>query len=382
VDGKLVEPARSSVSKTTGQGWDDCGGPLELSRQPNKVKIHVLDPLEDRRWDELVARHPRASVFHQRGWLEALNRTYGYEPYVLTTAPFDEPLENGVAVCRVSSWITGTRLVSLPFSDHCEPLLNERIEAEDFTNWIREACDVQQWKYVELRPLLTSYGRNNGLQPSCSYWHHELDLRPSLVQIFRRLHKNSFQRKIQRAQREGLTYEVGGCERLMSEFYRLLLRTRRRHQLLPQPRAWFKHLLECMRHNLQISLARKDGIPIAAMLTLRHRSFVVYKYGCSDEKCHNLGGMPFLFWKLVEQSKASGAEAIDFGRTDMNNEGLINFKDRLGTSRKLLTYYRYTKTSKRGMATLGDSRVVRQFFSFLPEAVFSGAGRILYRHLG
>ena len=43
--------------------------------------------LSDSRWDELVSRHPRASVFHERGWLEALVRTYGYEPFVLTSTP-------------------------------------------------------------------------------------------------------------------------------------------------------------------------------------------------------------------------------------------------------------------------------------------------------
>jgi lipid II:glycine glycyltransferase (peptidoglycan interpeptide bridge formation enzyme) len=133
---------------------------------------------------------------------------------------------------------------------------------------------------------------------------------------------------------------------------------------------------------VQIRVAKKNGVPIAAILTLRHRSSVVYKYGCSDETFHSLGGMPFLLWRLVEESKAAGAERIDFGRTDFNNEGLIAFKDRLGASRKLLTYYRYTKTAKRGMATPWDSQAVRQFFSCLPEVVSSAAGKVLYKHMG
>ena len=65
--------------------------------------VHVLDPLSDSRWDEFLERHPRASVFHSRGWLEALKRTYGYEPIVLTTTA-QGPLENGLALCRVSTW--------------------------------------------------------------------------------------------------------------------------------------------------------------------------------------------------------------------------------------------------------------------------------------
>jgi len=137
-----------------------------------------------------------------------------------------------------------------------------------------------------------------------------------------------------------------------------------------------------MGDKLQIRLARKNGVPIAAMLTLQHRSSVIYKYGCSDERFHNLGGMPLLFWRLVEESKASGAEQIDCGRSDLNNDGLIVFKDRLGTRRKLLTYYRYTRIEGRGMATLRDSQTVRQLFSFLPDAISAAAGRVLYRHMG
>jgi len=346
------------------------------------VKIHVLDPLIDTRWAEFVASHPSASVFHDRGWLEALARTYGYELYALTSAPFDQPLENGLVVCRVSSWITGARLVSLPFSDHCEPLLHDRDEAEEFVRWMQDACDLQKWNYVEVRPLSASYEPGNGLQPSRSYWFHELDLSPSLEQIFGQLHKDSIRRKIQRAEREGLSYEIGHSEQLMEKFYGLLLKTRRRHRLLPQPRVWFKNLLECMRDKLQIRVAKKDGVPVATLLTLRHGVSVVYKYGCSDEKFHHLGGMPFLFWKLIEESKASGVEKIDFGRTDLNNEGLIAFKDKFGTSKRLLTYYRYAKTKKQGVAGISESQTLRQFFAFLPETVCSAAGRILYRHLG
>lgn len=76
---------------------------LDAENYTDKVNIQVVNPLLDRRWDELVARHPRASAFHQRGWLEALARTYNYEPLVLTSTPAGQPLREGIALCRVSS---------------------------------------------------------------------------------------------------------------------------------------------------------------------------------------------------------------------------------------------------------------------------------------
>jgi hypothetical protein len=78
----------------------------------------VIDPLNDIRWTRFVETHPRASLFHSVPWLQALQRTYRYEPLVYTRCPQGQDLTDGIAFCRVESWLTGRRLVSLPFSDH------------------------------------------------------------------------------------------------------------------------------------------------------------------------------------------------------------------------------------------------------------------------
>jgi hypothetical protein len=348
----------------------------------NQVELYIADPFADDRWDDFVAGHPKASAFHRSGWLRALSRTYDYEPFILTSTPAGKPFVDGVVLCRVASWITGTRAVSLPFTDHCEPLLNDPDDCQVFAKRMREECDCQKWKYVELRPLSWPEDVDSPFRPSASYCFHELDLTGTLEAIFHGLHKNSIQRKIRRAESEGLSYESGRSDLLREEFYRLLMITRRRHRLLPQPRAWFKNLVECMGDNIQFRIARKNKIAIAAMLTLRHRATVVYKYGCSDQNFHALGGMPFLFWKLIEESKAAGATVIDFGRSDRDHESLITFKSKFGATKKTLTYYRYPAVEKGTASTGLGVRLARRGFSILPDIVSSNAGRMLYRHMG
>ena len=93
-------------------------------------------------------------------------------------------------------------------------------------------------------------------------------------------------------------------------------------------------------------------------------------------------GCRCLFWRLIEESKESGVEEIDFGRSDFDHEGLITFKDRFGTTRTSLTYYRYANAEKGKTAMTWNSQAVRQVFSVLPDAVCCAAGRFLYRHLG
>lgn len=343
--------------------------------------MNLIDPLKDDRWNELVSRHPRASSFHERGWLGALQQTYGYTPFVLTSASSPvEPLKDGIVVCRITSWLTGTRLVSLPFADHCDPLFSDSDETPLFSALVEE-CARQHCKYLELRPLSDS-GLSGRFPAHESFYFHELDLAPGLEQLFKSLHKDSIQRKIRRAEKEKLTYESGRSEELLDAFYQLLLITRRRHQLPPQPIAWFRNLVAHMGEGIRIRVARKDSASIAAMITLRHGPNVIYKYGCSDGAFHQLGGMPFLFWKLIEEGKATGAASIDFGRSEMDNEGLVAFKDKFGTQKRVLTYFRYPEAKKQSAGAWGDSQLARRMFAMLPDGILSAAGKVLYRHIG
>ena len=344
--------------------------------------MNIIDPIADTRWDDLVDRHASASPFHRRGWLETLKQTYGYKPFVLTSASPGESLTDGIVACRITSWLTGTRLVSLPFADHCEPLFSDTGEKQPLLNRLVEESRRQHCKYLEFRPVLASADLGSEFRPSESFYFHDLDLRPSLEQLFKGLHKDSIQRKIRRAEKEQLSYEVGRTDVFIETFYTLMLITRRRHHLPPQPKNWFRNLAANMGDALHIRVARKNGAAVAALLTLRHRSSIIYKYGCSDGAFHQLGGMPFLFWKLIEEGKATGAERIDFGRSELENEGLVAFKDKFGATKRILKYYRYPQTANQTAHAWRDSSLARLVFSILPDGALSAAGKVLYRHIG
>src|SRR5437763_6007393 len=139
-----------------------------------------IDPLQDPRWVKFLDSHPDASVFHFPGWLNALRKTYGYEPQVFTTAAETSDLTDGIVFCKVDSWLTGSRLVSVPFADHCQPLLSHSNQLETLLPLLRSCYDRDHCRYFELRPLILSSGlsRDTGLSRSESFYYHSLDLRP------------------------------------------------------------------------------------------------------------------------------------------------------------------------------------------------------------
>ena len=344
-----------------------------------------IDPLRDERWATLLTEHPDASIFHTQGWLEALKRTYGYEPFAFTTSGPGQKLNNGIVFCRVKSWLTGSRLVSLPFSDHCQPLVDSPDSFSSLVSALQQEAQSGRWKYLELKPLPSASLplECNVLLPKSEQFHfHRLDLQPEVDSLFRGFHKSCVQRKIRRAERENFAYESGRSATLLERFYSLLVLTRRRHQLPPQPFVWFQNLVECLGDRLTIRLVSKGKDPVASIVTLAHRASLMYKYGCSDERFHNLGGMPWLFWTAIQEAKESGFRQLDLGRSDLDNTGLVQFKGHLGALCSILTYYRFPALSANsGLRSLG-SRAARHVFSRVPDSVLVPAGRLLYRHLG
>jgi len=221
-----------------------------------------------------------------------------------------------------------------------------------------------------------------GLTKAQTYYFHKLDLRLTLDKLFSRFHKTSIQQLIGRAEREGLSYEEGKSEKLLQEFYRLLLLTRRRHQLPPQPIDWFRNLIACLGDQLKIRIASKDGRPIASILTLCYQDTLVYKYGCSDASCHNLGAMQSLLWKAIQEAKERGVQEFDLGRSDSDNGGLITFKERWGATRSMLTYVRCHAPRLQSASGGYGMQIAKRVCARMPAPLFSAAGKLLYRHIG
>jgi Acetyltransferase (GNAT) domain len=371
--------SRKVAAASLARGWVNS-----VARSSPHV-VSAIDPLQDSRWSALIANHPRASVFHTPGWLEALRRTYGFRPQAYTTSPSLGLLTDAFLFVPIRSWLTGRRIVSLPFSDHCAPLFSSPEALASILCHLRKALDRDKSKYLEFRPAdaeFASQAIQCGFEPARSYYLHRVDLRPSLDDIFRSLDKDSVQRRIRRAERAELLEKCGRSEELLKGFYKLLIMTRRRHGVPPQPYSWFRNVLDCMGELAEIRMvcAGKDA-PAAAILTLRFKNSVVYKYGGYDEKFKHLGVMSLLLWRAVENAKAKGATEFDLGRSDENNAGLVAFKDKWAKNPSRLVYWRYPALPLSSATEDWKRKGAQLLFARFPSSVLTAAGRMLYRHI-
>jgi lipid II:glycine glycyltransferase (peptidoglycan interpeptide bridge formation enzyme) len=129
-------------------------------------------------------------------------------------------------------------------------------------------------------------------------------------------------------------------------------------------------------------VAYKDSTPIAAILLLRFREIVYYKYGCSDSAFKQFGATPWLLWRAVAAAKETGARQFDLGRTDNDNAGLLAFKNNWVAAYKQLVYWRFPSAAGQNISENWKFKAAKKMFSYMPQSLLVMSGKLVYRHIG
>lgn len=92
--------------------------------------IDIINPMDFRGWDDLLASAPECTFFHTSAWAKVLWETYHYRPLYFTLLN-DNKLLALMPIMEVKSIFTGLRGVSLPFTDYCEPITTDGFQIHD-----------------------------------------------------------------------------------------------------------------------------------------------------------------------------------------------------------------------------------------------------------
>lgn len=344
------------------------------------MAVEIVNPITHPGWDELILTHPNYSFFHSSAWARVLSESYGYKPLYFTI--FDgDAISACLPVMEVDSFITGKRGVSLPFSDRCEPLVSDPVRFDALLAYAKAYGKKAGWKYIELRggtTLLTNAG------PSVSYLGHTLDLTAGEARLFSGF-RDSTRRNIKKAEKEGIEIIVSDTIDAVSAFHHLNQITRKHHGLPPQPFDFFRAI---QQHVLPrglgfVALASYRGKPIAASVFFRFGRKALYKYGASAPEHQQLRANNLVMWKAIEGLSKDGFESLSFGRTDVDHDGLRQFKAGWGAEEYPINYYRYDLRQNRFVEHQSPANgLSKAIFGKLPAPVLNVIGSLAYRHMG
>jgi CelD/BcsL family acetyltransferase involved in cellulose biosynthesis len=242
----------------------------------------------------------------------------------------------GLPFLEVGNRLTGRRWVSLPFTDYCPPLAESEAALTALTEALIERQRREGIRAIEVRAPLPAC---EGVHARSDAVRHTLDLSLQRDALYARLSK-MHQRNIRKAEQSGVEIQWGYSLAASTEFYRLHLKTRRRLGTPVQPLRLFRLLSQrLMQNGLGFVLsARLNNKPIAAALFLTWNGRIIYKYGASDPAFWRYRSNNLLFWTAIKWACENGYRTFDFGRTDLTDEGLRNFKSGWGMREEPLVY--------------------------------------------
>lgn len=333
--------------------------------------------LDDPRWRSFAAETEDATPFHSPAWAGLLARTYGYAAFAVGIPDSDGRLLAGAPFLEVRGLSGRRRWISLPFTDEC-PLLARDADAE------RRLIDALGSAHARLgAPAIEVRGTVDALgwRMSADAVIHELHLDTGLDEVRKRFSRSQVIRNIARAERDGVVVRAARGADDLDAFYQLHLRTRRRQGVPVQPRRFFELLwTDLVEPGLAFVLLADAGgrQAVAGALFLASGTTTIYKFGASDVESWPLRPNHLIFWTAIQKAHERGDRRFDFGRTDLDNNGLRAFKSAWGGVERPLKYSTLppgAAAGREGLASRALSVAIRKG----PRWVCRGSGEALYR---
>lgn len=343
--------------------------------------LKSVNPLERDNWNDQIRIETGGSIFHSREWAEVLTRTFKYQPhYLMARQPAG--LFSLFPFMEVRGLFNGTSGVCLPFSDIVDPILPEGDDPLPLLQRAIEYAKRRNWKYIDFHGGEKYF--DNAI-PSRVFYGHRLELDSGTDRTFEAFSRSA-KRTIRKTIKMGVKCHLNNSPEWLDPFYRLHCLTRKRHKLPAQPYLFFRNIHEQIiaKGMGNILFASHQGKILAAMIFFHFGNQAFWKFGVSDLNYKHLNPNNLLVWEAVKWYSNHQYRGIGFGRTDISNAGLRQFKQRWGTVEYPLKYFRYDIKNE-GFVKVDTNRLttlIRMVFKWLPIRFSKIISKGIYRYFG
>ena len=326
-----------------------------------------------------LSGHRFVSVFSSEPWIEVLTATYGFNVKASTIVQGGET-RAAIFYSEISD-IRGERVVSLPFSDYCDAVVESEAE------WQELIAPILGLKVpVRFRTVFNNVPHldQRFAQDVCALW-HGVDLRRPESELWNNL-KDTARRNIKRAQKHGVTIREGQTVDDVQTFYRLHCHVRKsKYRLLAQPFSFFEniHASFAAGNRITVLLAELDGVAIAGILFLIHGGILYYKFNASTDLEFRPNDL--LAWSGILLGQRRGLSRLDFGLSDLAQPGLIAFKRKFATDEKNIIQMQWSPIGYANSHARQTGKVLSNLTQILtapevPDSVARASSELLYRY--
>jgi len=299
-------------------------------------EVRELTPLDYPRWDAFVQAHPEGTFYHLSGWKEIIGKHLRHRTCYLYIER-DGRIEGVLPLARVTSWLFGDALVSLPFLVYGGPVSDSDEATERLIEHAAALADEMRVDYLELRNRLpvTDWPRKDRYVT----FRKEIDPDPeaNLKAIPRKQRA-----MVRKGIKAGLRAEMDSrADRL----YDVLSECKRNLGTPFFAGNYLQRIADTFGDNCEILTVTHGDDTIASVMSFRFRDEILPYYGGGGDKARDVAGNDFLYWKVMERAAEQGIRMFDYGRSQKDT-GPYRFKKHWGFEPEPLSYEFYLVKAK------------------------------------
>lgn len=299
-------------------------------------------PLTDEllgQWDGYVANHPEASPYHASAWGKAVEEAYSH--HIRHLCAYDDGKIVGVLpLIEMHLPFLKGPLVALPFCDLGMPVSDSPEISAQLVQAAKSLLADEELRGLELRSVDKADDPPNenssGFKVSML-----LDLPASSEQLWKNF-KSKLRSQIRKAEKNGLTVEVGSSPGLISEFYQVFSINMRDLGSPVHSKQWFLSLQNFYTKQMIVSIVKKDGLPVGGGIVLVAGENAAIPWASTRADYNRLAPNMLLYWSLLKEVCDRGGQTFDFGRSTVD-EGTYRFKKQWGATPVPLQWQRFNR---------------------------------------
>ena len=313
--------------------------------------MSVQDCAEAAEWDDFVAGHHNATIYHTIAWQDIIRDAFGKDTIRLCARNSAGKIAGILPLVVQKNILLGKNVLSMPYANYGGVLADSEGAAAELTARAARVVSEMDCKSLELRDFVVrSY---QGYQERSDKVMMRLALPDSIEELERSIGAK-VRSQIRRPQKEKATVEQGGAE-LVDAFYEVFCRNMRDLGTPVYAKQFFLKILEHIGGECRLIVVRMDDKPVAACFLIGYRDVLEIPWAASRRDMNRFGVNMLLYWEALKHAYEQGYRIFDFGRSTKEG-GTFRFKKQWGAEPHPLTWHRfepgadYTESGGTGMA--------------------------------
>lgn len=331
--------------------------------------------------DAFVMAHDDGSLFHRTAWSVAVEKGTGNPAHYLATRDASGALSGVLPLTEVKSRLFGKALASAGFAVGGGVLASDDLSAAALTEAAVELAKKLGCPTLELRGK-TALGQGFGVK-SETYLGFERDIsgdRDALLLLVPRKQRAEIRKSFER----DLEVRVGNTKQDRADHFAVYAESVRNLGTPVFPRKLFDAMLDEFGVDADILTVRKNGRPLASVLSFYHKGVVMPYWGGGVHDARAERANDHMYFALMEHAVARGCNRFDFGRSKVGT-GPASFKKNWGFEGEPLSYATWTAdgSEPRDINPMSPKyRLQVSIWQKLPLAIANRVGPLIARGLG